>query len=544
MAGGGLGFGAGFAKGFSNALVSTRERARKKEADEQARKDRLFGTMLPTLIDNAESWNDVEAAIIAQYPEMAGGKGKKAGDSPLSKVGRFLAPFVGLKRQRGPMDVGPTGGQRIGTTFGGGDLRVGRGGGGGDAAPAVGTEQAPVAAPPPAPIFQPPADMPADFLGGAPFGMLPNDAIAAPSLTPPAAGAGAAGLTPPPAVPEQRLFGVRMLTPEQKAQREATALVNQKAAVSTMQMEKARSVVLPALKAIDPTATIYSALKVMGVDIEDPAILAAKRATSTPMLGVDREAIAWAAYGKRFLDLDREQAAIVLDKEKEMLQSESQARGTGTAQARFEAPIDIPTAQNAGLPVGTRAADVTGQDVVPLEIKDQRRGLEVLKQDLEQVKGLLSVLPSQNELAGAAPGAVLAVRRRMNSHRAQVAQLESIVDGMATQLARIKAGQRGAQTERDADRAYNAVVALQKGFKDPFGGDTRESAEARITETLAGIERVLAGLPTGAVPTRPPAQATPPRGRSGGAPAGAPAPAAGPVWGPDGKLYVNGQPIN
>lgn len=220
-----------------------------------------------------------------------------------------------------------------------------------------------------------------------------------------------------------------------------------------------------------------------------------------------------------------------------MLQKEGAARALGTAEGRFQAPADLKTAQETGVTVGTTAAQVAGQEVPTQDVNARRRSLDVLKQDIARVQSLIEVLPTENALGGTAPGAWLAVRKRMNSpsnvvdpatgqplsYRAAIAQLQSVVDSMVNVLARSRGEQRGTQTERDAERAYSAVVNLQAGLTDPFGGDTRESAAARLKEAIEGIDRVIAGLPAqpvpkagaGAQPAKPGAPPAPAGGSTG-----------------------------
>lgn len=56
-------------------------------------------------------------------------------------------------------------------------------------------------------------------------------------------------------------------------------------------------------------------------------------------MGVDREAISLADYGKRFVQLDQAQRKAVLAKEADMLQRESFSRGTGSALAAAQGPL-------------------------------------------------------------------------------------------------------------------------------------------------------------------------------------------------------------
>jgi hypothetical protein len=193
--------------------------------------------------------------------------------------------------------------------------------------------------------------------------------------------------------------------------------------------------------------------------------------------------------------------------------------------------------------VGTRAPQLQGQTIPTQEQQAAIRTGEVLQTDLQRIlgdgtpanPGLLNVLPSKNDLGGAVPGATLAMRRRSNAYREDIRRLESVVDSMVNDLARYR-GQRGAQTEGDVNRAYNALVKLQAGLTDPFGGDTLESARAAVLEAKAGLERVAAVMPKRPVPTGPGQPAAPAAKPGGGT--GLKMDAKGNIIGPDGKILI------
>lgn len=300
--------------------------------------------------------------------------------------------------------------------------------------------------------------------------------------------------------------GTPLMSPDERVGQEVKTLET----TTRAKVDLARRM-LPILQQADPTATMDDALAAVGIKTAS----ASARANGVFRYGVDREALAKGLYNKRFDDLTLEEAQVVLAEEKTMLEAEAKSRGTGTADARFNARIDIPTAQTSGQPVGTRASDLAGQGVPPLAIVERRRSLEAIKDSLGRVRELIGVLPSETTLSGVAPGGVLAARRRMNtdsglkgtdgkpmSYRTAIAQLEAVIENMVNVLARSLAEQKGSQTEKDAERAYNAVVNLKAGLTNPLGGDTQESALARIDETYAGLERVIASLPTAPVPKK------------------------------------------
>lgn len=249
--------------------------------------------------------------------------------------------------------------------------------------------------------------------------------------------------------------------------------------------------------------------------------------------GMDREAIAKGKYGKQFKELTQEEASDVIQEEKKVIEGKAKSRGAGAGQAAFEKPIGVSEAQRTNTAVGASSANYAGQEMPSEAEQARRRGVENVQTELQHVKTLLAPLPKQGELAGLAPGAALAIRRRSPQYRTQIAQLESALDNMVNVLARTVGEQRGAQTEQDATRAYNTVVSMKANLLDPLKGDTQESAAARIAETEQYLATVLQSLPGN--PVRTPVGAPPPAASSvkppiaakpGTKPAGAPSPKA------------------
>lgn len=521
-----LGFGGGFARGFANAMLRNQDLAREETEKQRQRDLQEFNITFPLIFQQAQETGDytnANAAFFRMFPE-AEKRFKKDGGSPFEQLAPLLQPAIGDARR---LDVSKDQADAISA---------------GDPSKAV----------------------------------LPSRTLVSPA-TP-----------PPPPDPKSLFLGQPMQTPEQKATRAAGIKAAEQTTLSTALMERARSVILPALKAVDPQATIYDALRVVGIDTpqtrsatppqpgsvgsavmlhnaeraakglppmdskETQAFVIdweTKEAAARQSFGQDRESISQTLFGVPFSAATQEQRAVVIDEEKKMLHGEAQARAEGTGQGRFNTPIDVKTAQDTGLPTGVTSAQVAGQNVPTLTQQEQLRELVGLRADLtrilgdgtEQNPGLIAVLPKNAELGGKAPGAAWAIKRR-TTHREQAASLQSAVDSIVNVLARSRGQQRGAQTERDAERAYNAIVQLQAGLTDPFGGDTQESAAGRIKEALIGLDRVITGLPKQAVaqpvklPTAGPA--TPAQRNS--TPAAAPATPAQRNQGGSG-LFMDGQ---
>ena len=479
-----VGFGGGLARGLANVFSRKRQTDQEQANIAQQRKDRIFGAILPVLMENAQEPADLQPFFESHYPEMFGttGKGKKGG-SPFDQLAQFIGPALG----------------------GGGSTD--------DQGPPV------------------PADV---------------------AATMPAA----------PAQPAQRtLLGVPVLSNEQKIDRE----VRTKTAVSEGLMKRAETVILPALKAVDPDATIYDAMRILGVRADAPqdrTITPAKLfqdqltrkatelgraltaeevgqlrkqweenggANGIYRFGQDREALAKSIFDKPFGNLTQQESAIVIREEQAMLGKEAESRASGTGQGRFTAPADLRTAQQTGVPVGTSAADVAGQAVPTQPQAERRRSVETLKTELSNIKNLLGVLPKEGELGALAPGAAYALRRRNPAYRNDIAKLESAINNVVNVMARSVGEQRGTQTERDALRAEAAIAQIRDAF---LTGDTQESANARIDQSLLVLDSILNALPATPVQTKTPTDGKP----KGSAPAGGP---TGMTM-KDGKLYING----
>lgn len=478
---------AGFGRGFSKMLLYNRERADERKREERIRTDREFERMLPVHLKLFEETGDpvgLESFVGQYHPEMA--KTWKKSGSPFGQ----LAPLLTLDQQ------------------------------------AMRSEQDSAIA-----------------AGGAPAPLPSRNPVI-------------------PTTPRKTLFGVELPTEEEKLAKATRQVAAGEMATVQGKRDAALRIaatgvpLMQAYEMVGLRTTASSATPPQPGSIGNmiqlrnaeraasglPAMTAQEvqdfvngqtksEANARSTFGQDREAIARAMFaGKAFGDLTPEEQAAVIEEEEKKFGRESRERGLGTADAKFNAPLDIAGARENQLPVGTTAAQVSGQVVPTDDQNDRRRALGVLQQDLNRIQDLIAVLPAGDALGGTAPGAWLAVRRRMNSpseikdpatgqplsYREAIAQLEAVVESTVNVLARARAEQRGTQTERDADRAYAAIVNLKAGLTDPFGGDTRESAQARIKESIDGIQRVLAGLPAtpqprGGAPAAPkPATVTPP----------------------------------
>lgn len=237
-------------------------------------------------------------------------------------------------------------------------------------------------------------------------------------------------------------------------------------------------------------------------------------------LGDMKEALAINMFGKRAAQLAPEEMGAVLRAEQQWTQDQGLNRALGVGLGRAAAPMTPQQAQQAGVPGNTTPNQIAGQAIPTVANRETRRTLGAVEAEIrEQIIPLLKVLPSQREFGGTfAPGAILAARRRNDpAVQTAVAKLESSLNAIKTTLGRA----RGDTRLSDADiRRIDAALASVDGFSftNLTGGDSQETARARIDETLTHLGIVLQSLPQDPIPTAvgapPPGPTTPGLGRT------------------------------
>ena len=197
------------------------------------------------------------------------------------------------------------------------------------------------------------------------------------------------------------------------------------------------------------------------------------------------------------------------------------SRASGTNQGNYDTKLlDIPGSQSTGMPVGTANSQVEGQTVPTIPQQEAMVGMKNINTELARLKDLLKILPSETEMAGTLPGVVMTYRQNSNSdsgllddegkpmsNRTAVAQLDAKLQSLINVVARVKDQQRGSQTEKDAERAEASLLQIRADLMSLKSGDTRESANRRIDETISSLRRAMA-----AAPQKPAVQ---PRGQAG-----------------------------
>jgi hypothetical protein len=241
-----------------------------------------------------------------------------------------------------------------------------------------------------------------------------------------------------------------------------------------------------------------------------------------------REVLARQLFGKPAAQLQGEELAQVVDAETALIQQQSEARRLGQGIGALESPVTPQVSATTGIPVGTPGSAVSGQVVSNAADRTTRRTLGAVAAEITQrIKPLLAVLPSQSEFGGTlAPGAVLAARRRTNPQiQQQVASLDAALNSVKTTLARARGDTR--LSNADIQRIDAALASLEFDWTNPLGGDSRETAMARLAETEANLQIVLQSLPPDPVVGAPPPTPSPAGSRGTNS---APAP-AGPTAG-------------
>lgn len=532
------GFGTGMLSGLSNVLLMKRQESR----EEARRKEEQARTFADILMKSGQvkDVRDLKPLLGVYMPEFFGEEAEKAKGKKGAKDGQQHPGDI-ISRVLQSAINGP------------GPLLPG---------PAAQTEASSTAATMPFGQTEPAPSVPGtpQPLQSSPFSM-PSQPMAAPQ--------------------EMSFGGINLMTPEQAMTRKTQMDLDQK----MQQIEMIRSRILPALRAADPTTTLDDALAMFGIKTSRseyaPSFQQVKGKmpdgsdafgvfdarggryihpiTREPLVGftpdtsgatyhygVDREALAQKLFDKDYGQLDSAQQEVVMREETKLLGSESQSRAQGTGLGRFNTPVDIPTAQSTGVAVGTKASDVAGQNVPTNQQRDRRNSIVTLKASLEDIRDrLLEPLPTKGSLGDYLPGPVMVARRRMPMYRDPIAKLESAINNTVNVVARSVGEQRGTQTENDALRAEAAIASLRDSLTR---GDTRESAEARINETITILDRILGSLPETPVAPEKPAEKptekpTEKPAAAAGPSASAPADGLG-IINRDGKLfYPDGRPF-
>ena len=244
----------------------------------------------------------------------------------------------------------------------------------------------------------------------------------------------------------------------------------------------------------------------------------------------------------------------ILQRAQEIDADVTQNRTEAVAAGKVEGPLSPEYTSQHGLPLGTEGRQIINQTVPTPEQRQRRVAISGIKTIVEQIRTAVPrALVSEQEIAGLAPNVANTIMAG-TTRRKEFADLQTNVESVVNTLARAIQEQRGAQTEQDAVRAYNTLVAFQNTIKgmltDPFGGDTIESADRRLAITLAFLELSLSRIPPepvvqakpGAGGGSPSAAAAPQTPGAGGTPAPAAIPQKGFYKDPvTGKRYLNGK---
>lgn len=579
MAGAAGGFAGGFLKGFGGQLLENRDRRDRMTREESERKARLGAALLPHVMQNAETEDDLLGVLQMIDPEFRkGGKGAKTrpDDGWFGRVKEFM--------------VGP--GQRGGTDTQAQAPAPQRGG------PDVGGaglfQRASPAALPQGTVTtnESPANTDINSLidvlmareSGGTQAPAQGGRVSADAAPEPAPLYSASMLEPRTGAPARRSFmGVELGTPEEKAQRKmariqavarkANVTLEQAAATLGYDWPKRSSLAAPQIvygKAPDESGKLVDVTGVFDRSGDGAVEYMDGPRRGQPIAGFVHAAsaggeragqIAYQAARKMGYasanEVPAERSAEFYQMMREVSQELPENRALGTKIGQFNAPIGVTEAKNTNTTVGASSADYTGQQV-PTEAEQGRdKNIQTLQSELTNVRdNLIGILPSERELQGNAPGAVTMWNSKSNalsqiadpehpgqflSNRSAVARLVAAIEGSINNLAAVK-GAKGSQSEKDATRAEAQLLDLKASLMNPLGGDTRESATTRINETLRSLER-LSGIITKTPVARPGAGAARPA-PAGGAKQTAPPPSSfGITMGPDGQPYRDGKPL-
>lgn len=566
---GAAGFGGGFAKGLASVLMSNRQAQAKKKSEEEERKDRLFSAMLPSLLENAESPADLESVFTERFPDLfggtagkSGGKGKAGGkSSPFEMIQHFIGPLLGKKQQAG-------GGPQVGN-----DLPSQGGITGNLPGRSLPMEVDPITGEAPTSPVVPPAT--AALAAGAP---------------PPAVPVAAAGA--PAAATRRTLFGVPLMSEEERATRDAKRITGREGAVATARVDVARRL-LPQLQALDKNVTLEDALRYVskgdlfnpytgstgGVSSVPGQVTEAdgsthpefgifdrklqgyvypaghekagqtipgftpRTSTGSTNLGADREAKARELFNKPASALNSEEMAKVNAALPQFAGQMAEGRGLGSGRAKITTELNSPIGATAAslynVPPTTTLAELSQTNTLRPEQQEKVASLGQVDQLLDDInKALPTVFPDVEEGIWGRLQSQFSLAMQKLAADDDLAKLDGAINASLAQVAQLS-GQPGSRlSDKDIELAKSTLAELKPSV---FGGDTLRTAKVRLGVLQRLLDKAKSAVPSKeASPgsTKAPAGAAPAAGGGAGGTGGATGATI-----KDGKLYVNGKEI-
>lgn len=468
MAGiGAAGFGGGFGRGLANVLMGNREQQRQQENLAEQRRMQGYMAVLPVALQQLQDTGDpafIEEIITNISPDFAK-KFKKEG-SPF----QFLGPLLQTMGQIQAPDASQTGtGADVGLTG------------------ALGATPAETTAPPPP--LQPTR---------------------------------VAGVQEAP----KTLFGGRVLSPEQRAEQEASrqtglseaqiqAKVNiaRKLAAEGMPLEEAYDRVglsaygrgaaigyqsvpgelpdgSPAFGVFDRRTGTY-----LDPQTQEPLEgFRPRTTTASQSLGTEREALAREMFGVPASRLDQGQMAELNAALPDYIRRTARERGLGAGEAqvstKLDMPLDTQEAARQDVPFTTSMRDLEGLQPITADQAERRQALIALRPQIDDIRSMVArVFPDYTGVEGAARSSAELARKRAGRDPDFMA-LEAAINLAIGNVARVLAAETGRLTEQDAERARSALADL-KGWTD-----TRASALAKLAMAEKSISAIAGSIKT------------------------------------------------
>ena len=234
--------------------------------------------------------------------------------------------------------------------------------------------------------------------------------------------------------------------------------------------------------------------------------------TGSVSFGADRESIARSTFGMPFVRLTQEQQQVVMQKANDLAETESYRRGVGTGRARTETELSMPIGPSAaklyGVAPTTRLMDLSGTVTLDDSQKDRVYALSQMDLAIADIEALLpQVFPNVQPGAAGAIQTALSLGMQKFARDADLAALNAAINASLAQVAQMT-GQPGSRlSDRDIEIAREMLVNTQPSL---FGGDTLQTARARIQIVKGLMEKARSSIPTSPTPTRPGVGSPPP----------------------------------
>ena len=257
--------------------------------------------------------------------------------------------------------------------------------------------------------------------------------------------------------------------------------------------------------------------------------------TGSTSMGADREAVSRELFGRPYAQLDQTQQAQVNQTLPQRAGTLAEARGLGTGRASIATQLATPIGPTAARQYNVSPTMTLGelQNTVGIDDtqKDRVYALGQIDAALDDIEaGIPKVFPNVPEGFTGALKTALSLGTQRLAGDGDLAALDAAIEGSLAQIAQLS-GQPGSRlSDNDIKMARAELVNLRPSL---FGGDTINTARARLSVVRRLFEKAQQSIPTspqvGAAPPTSSRPGGPPTRERAGTPPPGPAQQSGPA---------------